>query len=546
MIVAFVLVLEGCYAVKLNADFYRQHIPFFDSCSYTNQLASIWQVEHSAGIAAAMRAALQGNVALPWLEAAVLARFMAPSRFIGVWLQWVWLLALALSLYWYFTRYRNVDAFLGICLTLPFVSFARIYDWNGGLRDFRMDLSLYIFLSLTAVWYLATYETESVLPWLLSGAAAMLACLARGTAPAYLAVMLGPLMAVRFWRASTPGRKALLRNALLMAVPAAAGMLFQVYNFRFLYFYYFISQGDANRHLPLSQSVLHILLAGAHLGIATAASLLVVLALNLRAGKAKNWIRRIDYRILWLALAMPFFLTLAGAGLNPFVSMPAVFGFLLFSCFPWAGEGMLAARGNTRWVICLLLAGSSLLNAFQAERPQLFTGAAVTHADGMKALIRRIASAAADRRQTEIRYIAPVLGTFHSCALTNVLIYEYGGMPGDDGAIHLPEGSRYFFPQSDVFTAAERGVWDRNLPGEDDKGRMNRLTSIAMQTANYLLLPTDPTLSFLEQTQAGFFINTKVRELKRRLLHTGAWAELGTPIAISPNESIETYVRPVR
>jgi hypothetical protein len=145
LVLALIVFLEGCYATRLNADFYRDHIPFFDSCSYTSQLASIWSIERSAGIGGAIHEAFQETVALPWLEAAMLAPFLQPSRFVGVWLQWLWLALLAFSLFWYFTQYKRADSFLAICLTLPFVSFARVYDWNGGLNDFRMDLSLYIF-----------------------------------------------------------------------------------------------------------------------------------------------------------------------------------------------------------------------------------------------------------------------------------------------------------------------------------------------------------------------------------------------------------------
>ncbi len=535
------MLLEGLYAVKLNADFYREHIPFFDSCSYNNQLASIWAIERSSGIAGGIEHALQGNVALPWLETAVLAPFVMPSRFIGVWLQWVWLWLLALSLFWYFTGYRNSNPFLAVCLTLPFVSFARIYDWNGGLLDFRMDLSLYIFLSLTAVWYLITYQTESVLPWLLAGVSAMLACLARATAPVYLAVTFGPLLAIRFWRASGRQRVWLLRNALWMGLPIALGLLFQVYNFRYLYFYYVISEGDANRHLPLSQSAMHLLLSGAHLGIATALCSLAVLGLSFRTGIAR-WFRRVDYKVLWLGLAAPFFLTLARAGLNPFVSMPAVFGLLLFSYFPLRKEGMTAAQGKLRWVVCVLLAGSSVLNAVQAKRPSLFTGADATRMSGMKALIGRINSNAAARHQRDVRYIIPEIGEFHSCALNNTLIYEYGGTPGEDGSIRLPAGIRYSFPQGGVFAAAQRGGWDRSLPGVGDSETLNDLTPMAMQLPDYLLLPTDAALDFLERHRAGN-INLKVRELKSQLLGTGAWTELGGPVAITPDKSIELYVR---
>jgi hypothetical protein len=104
-----IMLADGGYAVHLNREFYRLHIPILDSCAYTNYLAVILNYTRAHGIRAALvnRMAF-GNVALPWLEAMAVSRFASPSRELGVWLQWIWLWALAVSLYWYFTQYRHV------------------------------------------------------------------------------------------------------------------------------------------------------------------------------------------------------------------------------------------------------------------------------------------------------------------------------------------------------------------------------------------------------------------------------------------------------
>ena len=542
LVLALLVLLLGFYAVKLNADFYRLHVPFFDSCSYTGQLAAIMAKARSEGLMAAAGDALHGNVALPWLEAAAVARFTAPSRALGIWLQWPWLALLAFSLYWYFTQYRNLSPVFAVCFTLPFVSFARIFDWNGGLPDFRMDLSLYVFVSLASVWYLITYETESALPWFLSGCAAMLACIGRATAPVYLGVMIGPLWLLRLWRAPRGRRAVLLRNTGWMVLPVSVGLLFQVYNFHFLYFYYAVIEGDANRHLPLTQSAMHLILAGSHLGVALAGASLAILALNLGRDIGKR-LGLIDWTVLWLALAPVLFLMIAGAGLNPFVSMPAVFGFLLFSYFPLRQPGMVPAGRIARWAVCVLLPGACLWNVVEARRPQLFTGADTTRMDGMKALVQRINADAAIHKRGEVRYIIPEIGEFHQCSFDNVLIYEYGGTPRNNGEIKLPSGPLYVFPGQVFFGASQPGDWDRDFPGKSDSARMDTVTSMAIGTADYLLLPTGQALDFLEQHRSFNFINEKVRELKRRLLATGLWVRLGDPVAISPDESIEVYSR---
>jgi hypothetical protein len=146
-----IMLIQAFYAMKLNQDFYREHAPFYDSCSYTNQLADIACTVRVQGFRSGIKKSLAGNVALPWLEMTALAKILAPSRYLAIWLQTVWLSLLALSVCWYLIRYRGAPVWLAFCLTLPFVSFSRVYEWNGGLPDFRMDLSLYIFSSLCTV-----------------------------------------------------------------------------------------------------------------------------------------------------------------------------------------------------------------------------------------------------------------------------------------------------------------------------------------------------------------------------------------------------------
>src|SRR3982750_933059 len=92
-LLVILLVLEGLYAVRLNTHFYIEHAPFFDSCSYTNQLAEIHTTARTNGIAAAVKnSLLSRNVTLPWLETIAVSPFVSPSRQLGVWLQWIWLL----------------------------------------------------------------------------------------------------------------------------------------------------------------------------------------------------------------------------------------------------------------------------------------------------------------------------------------------------------------------------------------------------------------------------------------------------------------------
>jgi hypothetical protein len=541
--IACVMLIQALYAMKLNTDFYRQHAPFYDSCSYANELAEVAGTVRMEGFTAGIKRSLSGNVALPWLEMTALAKLLMPSRYLGIWLQTVWLAWLALSIEWYLVRYRGVPVWLGFCLTLPFVSFARIYEWNGGLPDFRMDLSLYIFTSLSAIWYLATYETASRIPWLLTGIAAMLACLGRATAPVYLLVMVGPLLAFRFAR-SRGRRMELAVNFIWMAVPVVLAVgAFLIYNFKFLYFYYVTWSPDANRHLPLRESYPHLVMVLWHVGSVMVGCAMAAFALNVVLG----WIRlnEIDWKIVWLAAASPLFLFFRGAGMNPFVSMPAIFGCLLFAYLPFRGSQPAFSREWVCWIVGAMAAGSSLLNAFTPNLPRPYSGPTTSRMAGFKSVIEQMSQDASQRGLRRVEYIVPESGDFHFSALSNVLIYEFGAVPDKDH--HLYSGGLTFdFPNQKAFSPTDEVLWKLDVPGETDQEKMDNLVSLAMQSADYLLVPDQPTLDWLEQNRKFNYINLKTRELKTRLIATGAWVQLGNGAAASDHETIEVYARRAR
>jgi hypothetical protein len=558
--IVVVMVLQALYSVKLNRDFYEVHAPFLDSCAYTNQLADYACVVVREGYGMGLQQSLAGNVALPWLEMTALAKIVTPSRALGVWFQAVWLALLALSVYWYLVRYRAAPVWLGFCLTLPFVSFSQIYYFNGGLHDFRMDLSLYIFTSLCAVWFLATYETQSKIPWLLAGIAAMLACLARATAPVYLISMLSPLLAIRFWN-SRGRRKELVLGCVWMGAPVLLSTgAYLIHNYHNLYFYYVTWSPDANAHLPLSQSYPHLVMAFWHIGDEMVACGFAALAINiamaiaatgLRARGLWRGIQQIDWKILWLGFASPLFLFFRGAGMNAFVTMPAVFGCLLFAYFPFRGIQPLF-RGT---IACLLVGalavGSSIYNASHPNTPRPHKGQTDTIMAGFKSVIEQMSDDASARGLQKAVFVAPESGAFNCLALTNVMIYEFGAICDRKGRIEeggcgdprtLRSGVTLQFRHYLEFIPTDELLWKLNVPGRTDPEKMENLFSTAMKS-DYLLLPDEPTLGWLEKNMGYNFINLKTRELKTRLLGTGAWVQLGHPAAASPNETIEVYAR---
>jgi hypothetical protein len=539
-LLAVATLAQGFYALYLHNRYYSQYGPFFDSVSYTNRLADYYHRSRTEGPLATLRAELPGDtVVLPYLEIVLLSPLISLSRSVAIWLQWVWLLALALSVYFFLARYRGSPPWLAACLAAPFVSFGAIYDYNGGLSDFRMDLSQYLFFALTGTWYLATYETESRTPWVLAGVSATLGCLARATLPVHFAFALGPLILLRFWRAE-PGRRVRLlrRCAWMLAPPIAVGGAYFLSNFDCLYYYYAVWNADANAALPLRESLRHFLVAALLAG-GTAAAMAVVLVLQLSAGvRTRGW-ATLDLKPLWMGTAPPLFLALAGTSPgNPFVSMPALFGWILFCVAPLRG----ALCGPSRWhrlAVALVALLGSLWDASSGIAAHV---RAPREADmnALKTVVRLLLEDAGSRGKQEVSYACSHVGALQSYALRNVLLYEFGGTPSG-AKVTLPGGISLSGANAHLFQFVVPVEWESQIPGKTDAEKIEALVRIAEEGLDYIVLPDEATLGFLETHLSHNLFNTKTRSFRSRLLASGRWERISGPVPITTHETVLVY-----
>ena len=545
-ILTLVVLLEGLYAVSLHRGFYELYGPFYDSMSYTDLMAATWTNARHAGIWPTLKDVWWNTIVpLPFLETALLAPFVPLTRELGIWLQILWVLALVLSVYYYFLR-RRLAPWHAVCLSLPFIAYRTVFSWNAGLSDFRMDFSLYLFTSLTVVWYLLTYEGHSRLPWLMSGIFATLACLARATAPVYLAAMLAPLLAVRVLRPASRGPVA--AGVLWMAAPVALVALptFLI-KWDAFHMYYFIRPGDANANLPLWSAARHIPMVVWNLGTASFLALAAASACQwLAAARRRAWsisalAGDIDWKLMWLAFAPAGLLALRGAGLNPFVSMPSIFGLILFLLAPFRGPATLTGvRGAA---VCVLALAAAIYPAAIAHSLHRGPDVYAPQMTQIKQWIERMRTDAAGRGANLARFTGVFVGNGKTLSLStlNVLIFDFGGSIRG-GEIEIPGGFR-FRAEINPFAAGTAWDWDHEIKGRNDEEKIQWLVDSARKSVDYVLLPDDASISFLERAMAHNFINTKVRRFKQVLLATGDWEPLGQPMAGGNNEVAELYRR---
>ncbi len=554
-LLAAIIAGQGLYASRLNLLFYQHFGPFYDSAAYTNQLANIMYATRNLGSWAVVKSLFgESTLILPWLEATVLAHFLPPTRTLGVWMQEIWMYALGASLFVYLFRYRKAGFTASICLVLPFLSFSQVYYFNGGIPDFRMDLSLYALLALTATWYLVTYETEAFWPWLVTGVAALLCVLNRATSPAYMAFVFGPPYALRLLTSAKPDRMRVARHSLWVGVPVIAiSGLYLWSNWSYIHYYYFVWGPDPTAKLPFREGLKHFEFAFVNAGRLTvyacmSLGLVTILRRTLGAIRHGGWKQlalSVDVKTAWFGIAPPLLLALNGAGFNPFVAMPAVFGGLLFLMAPLRGPLLELKANSAAHLACALIVAACLVNAAFGVDSHGRPEGTNSNMAALKAAVNLMLQDARARGLKKVQYATAQDAWFEAILLKNVLYYDFHGID-DDGGVLLPQGVVFRCDYHPRFSASAELNWTKELPGTTDEEKVDYLANLANQKVDYFFLPDDATIHNLETYFKNNYINNKVRLIKKRVLETGDWKQVGPPLVADQFETVLLYVNQAR
>jgi hypothetical protein len=534
LLLAFILV-QGTYAVALNRLFYAQHGPFYDSVSYLGQLVNILDRTKTDGFLPALKQSTTiSTVFLPFGLVPFFGKFVTPDRAIGVWLQCLWVLLCTGSLTFYLARYRRAGLPLALSLSILFVSIHAVYFWSGGLSDFRIDLPFGLLFSTVMVWLLIALREQSRWAWVVFGAAAGLCCLSRATAPVFLVLTCVPMVAVDLFA----GRQRLvftLKGMLLAAgLCALISGWFYLLNWKYLHYYYFIWNLDANARLPLAVSVQHLRAAADSVGpvifITAGLCSLVALVNRLVALRRQNavgtgracrqWLGEVEWRTLTPALIPVGYLVLSGAGPNSLVSLPSAFGIVLFLlCLPgyWP-DGNWVSKVLTG--LALLGAGLSASTGIQMH----FVGPGSANPISAYAEVTRaIEEQAASFPRPEVRVSHFSLGNYHNVALTSYLIYDKH-LPGHGGQVRLKDKTIVLVGPA-VFAPPTKVNWDA-LPGADDEQRIQHIVDTINREADLVVMPTQQTAEQLAIRTPGNHINHFTARIRQRLLETGRWGQV--------------------
>ncbi|PID57592.1 hypothetical protein CSB45_07135 [candidate division KSB3 bacterium] len=539
-VITLLAVSIGYFSCELHKILYREHVPVFDSMAYTNTLALIMQTSHNQGLLDALSLALhKTTVFLPWLIAAVIGKFIPASRFIGIWIQTGILTLFLYSLFYYFYRVRNLSCSLSVMLLLPFVGFSGLYASHGGLSDFRMDLSLFLWFSISVTWYLIASRTDRLFDYCIFGMSCGLACLNRATAPVYLGISLLPPI---IWEMFRSKKRSRMLKHLCCAGASALIMCgwFYAVRFQHLHRYYFIWNVDSTACLPLAAASRHFFFAFRFLGKPLLILMLfwnIVLLPYFFSTPEKLWyyVSHVDVKVLYIGLAPAAFLMITGAGLNPYVAMPSAFGILLFLCLPctvmFTKEDFLLFKQQ------FFMASVGILIFVMAQGLISHANAPVGSMKALRQIVDLMKADARSRKDTEISYSTTYVKWGVNASIRNILLYEYQGQYRAKDVV-VDEFS-FSSPVKGLNTDSPAG-W-KSVSGESDMEKMNTLLLDANAQLDYIILPTQETARHLENAMKHVKINEFATELRKQFLASGNWIPISGVITVDQDEQVMVY-----
>lgn len=573
-VITLLSIAMAVYASFLNQIFYTRYAPFFDSNSYQMTLLNVLAVSKENGLLPALSfaATRTGTVTLPFIQAVLMSPWIEnPVRHITPFIILPWLLCFSLSLYIYFHRFLNQGFWMAITLTLPFISIFAFWFYNGGIVDFRMDILQYLLLSTAFIWYLASRYTTSYLSWVLMGLFLGLACLARATTPVFAILCLVPLILVRIIFYSQRRRQTIIGSLLAILTCSIVAAWFFIVNYSDLYHYYAVWNIDANASLPLSRSVQHLGFAFRNIGhYALTASLILFFTrlfihfrrqhnpeygLSSFIPSSTSFFRyNVDWESLWLGSAPILFLVLRGAGLNPFVSMPAMFGIIMFLVSPGGVsqqqklpiKPIFTEQSNVSFisyiVIFSIFSASTLSGLDHHVHPnqgRLFRAMAP-----QQSIIETIAQDAAARNVSETVYMSTTfLTSLNNSSLRNILAFDYHPQASPQrrnewiSKLQLPPAS---YPAQTFNRVQSPSDW-ATVAGTTDQEKIAFLVDVANQSLDYAILPTEESFPVIGRINPHVIVNRYAEEIKTQLLETGSWTVISDSIQVDNSQFIRIY-----
>ncbi len=538
--------LLGLYCCQLNRQLYQHRSPTYDSLSYNEKLFQVMTISRNEGLDESMeKACFSGNTnCLPFLIAAVIAPLVEPSRMVGVWIQSGLFFLFLASLYYYLSSIRDLSISSSLAGCLVFLAAKCLYFENGGLSDFRMDLSLFLGFGLAAVWYLSSMSRPSDWNFVLLGLSAAICCLFRATAPAYLIFALGPLFLFELLKSENRFEKirGLAISATLVVVVAG---WFYILNFEYLKFYYVDWNTDANAKIPLSEALHHWKLAQRSVGEPILFLLILWWSgITIETWKKQSlfgWYKRaicsfdVDWRIGWLGIAAVVLMVARRAGLNPFVCMPSVFGLILFFTLPCLRQlDVLKDKRLTCicWALLLTSIAASCARGWKRHSPDEFSTM-----QAHQLVIDTMVENTRARNKTELRYGVVQITNIDSNILYSILIFD---RPDSEPNLKTVVIDGVSIRRIQTFARPAALDWEM-LAGETDEEKIACMVAEAGTQIDFLIMPDRESAKTIPLKLGHNAINNHLVRIRELIANNESWAPVKSGIQVDEKEFVDIY-----
>lgn len=493
---------------------------------------------YSGGFLAGASEGVKGStVILPYILGAVAGIWLPASRDTAIWIQAPWVFFLMLSIYCYCRVILHAERSVAAVLAIPFACTNIAFQVNGGLSDFRMDYHLYLLYGCATVWFLMALYSISIKYWIISGIFCGLTCLSRATAPIYLIITFCPILLVFLLRNRQKIKERIAGLMVMSAIAASISGWFYIVNIKYLYYYYAVWNVDAKANLPFRDSLNHFNYAITDTGIILVYSIFLVSIAVFTYNKIANG-TKFNWRhseTLFVAFAPAGFLAIKGAGLNPFVSMPSAFGILLVII---SIPGVWSIKSNyIKCAVFVIIIGACLQSAIPSIALHRSNCGLQHYKQGYIKILENIEIDAASHHLKEIK-VGSVGGNYLSLdVLYNILLFDRGFRGVRESVGNGVIKYNLSTPYSYIFAPVE---W-RDIPGDTDLKKTDYIAKNALQSTDYLILPSQETIQYLEKKAIHLSINNHLSDIYKKMISSNNWVAVSGNITITPQESYIIY-----
>lgn len=532
----FIVILLVYYAIYLNRTYYSIYGPFYDSMSYMNHLGMIMSTARNEGIIEAIQLGAHGNtVFLPWLVGALIGGIVNLSRDVAVIIQLPLVLIQAISGYYFFKKVSGYTTIVSVAFSIVLITFAAMFYYNGGLSDFRMDLSQGLAFGSALALFSIAHKCRERKYWILFGVMLGISFLVRATTPVYAVLVFGTCALIDAL-ISRGNIKVWLTPYLISAgLAMLISLWFYIVNFKYLYYYYFVWNYDANASLPLVQSIGHLnFLFAMHLGIPICMLLILVFLSQTYKQLFYTKIKNLDlnWAMLIGAIAPVGFLVFFGAALNPFVSMISVPGLIMFSLAPFKSNALSTqTRGQVILYVCSVFIVIAITAFSGIENHKKIASPWIPNIAGVQAITNIIIKDMEIQKKKTAAFEVTYVGSLDSTAIMNSFIYDQK-FTFDINKHAEKNGLKMEALHPGLANPVEWAA----IYGSHPSDKLHTLVDEAVAKADYLIMPENDT-TFIPHHP----ISPYAFELRDLILKSKSFTKISKPIKLSSLESISIY-----